>query len=169
MIQVNGEDFKLDYVQNDIDDPNVIYFNFINSKGDVVLFEVRDGNFNQYEDSNKIHAFNRTIIEKSDLSPKSFKTLCYCYNFWLNSDNGLNCFIEPDVYEDDGFVNDDFVNLMNELYAINKEDNHIKEICFEEGDAINIYPRFFEIFNIKEISTELEKQRKNKREYEFGR
>lgn len=142
------EELKLVDVQGDIDDENITYLYFSNNK-DVLVMKVVEGNKKIYVNKNIICP-PINILTKSDLTSKSFELVKYCYNFWVSSDNGLNSFIEKDIYEDDGYNKEDFENMFSELNQYKTHIPSVEEITFEE-DAINIYPKFFESFNLKEL------------------
>lgn len=142
------EELKLVDVQGDIDDENIIYLYFSNNK-DVLIMKVVSGNEKIYVNKN-IVCPPINILTKSDLTSKSFNLVKYCYKFWLDSVNGLNSYIEKDVYEDDGYTKEDFENMFSELNQYKTHIPSVEEITFED-DTINVYPKFFESFNLKEL------------------
>lgn len=159
MLKINQNDFKLDEIDEDIEDCNTLYLYFDNHKG-TRFIEVREGNIDSYNNKEEIKPTLKYLLEKSDFSKRTRETITYCYDFWMTSCNGLNCFIEQDIYEDDGFKKPDFENMFNELSKYSKGD----EIVFEE-ETINIYPVFAQLFNMYEIYPEfLPKKEKNQTE-----
>lgn len=159
MIKINKNDFLLEDAYEDIDDPSTVYLCFSNNNG-ISFTEVTEikGELEDFINNNEISPSREYLLEKSDFSESQWETLSYCYNFWLTSSNGLNCFIEPDVYEDDGFKKEDFISLFDRLNEFDKSKfPETDQIEFEDGNqngAINIYPVFIQLFNIDEINSQ---------------
>ena len=153
MIKINKNNFLLEDAYEDIDDSNTIYLYFTNNNG-VDFMEVREGNIEDFSDNNSILTKRKFLLEKADFTDNEWKTLMYCYNFWFDSDNGLNCFIEPDIYKDEDFTKEDFISLFNKLNTFDKEKfPEIDQIEFEDGNengAICVYPSFIQLFNDNE-------------------
>lgn len=154
MININKNEFVCSDAYEDIEDENTIYLDFTNNKG-ITFIEVREGNIEDFEDKKKTLPNRSVLLEKSDFTTKTWDMIKYAYDFWITSCNGLNAFIEPDVYADDGYSKQDFEEMFDELSKLRKEVPEVDEITFEDcGNdemAINIYPKFIEAFNKEEI------------------
>lgn len=119
------------------------------------LYEVESDDFQYYvsrsdEELNNTDedTFNYTneflMFDRDDLTNREWEIAKYLFIFLWDSDNGTNTCVDKEIYEEDGFSEDEIAAFI--------EQYHLEEIgvleLYEDG-GVEIYWSYFSCFNLK--------------------
>lgn len=100
-------------------------------------------------DSDTLDYSNKyTMKSKSDFTDRELEIAKYLFNFLWDSSNGTNTEVEKDIYEEDGFEEEEIMNFVDKF---NKEQPNDVLDAYEDG-GVEIYWDYFSCFDMNSFS-----------------